>query len=188
MVAIETEGVCFAQVNCEGISNTFAIDKDGNIWACGKNTYAQVGDSTKVTRAVLQQITEELRFVQVSSACSALDEFGDLWWWGLDMVECYRKFKCIHFEEKPDHDVRFCEGYIALEPEEAECSKANGLKFNFYYDTRALYAVDKQGAVWVWTGNSTVERYLGNGRINNNSQSFETPIKIFDEEGVPMVK
>jgi len=64
---------------------TLAIDKEGNLWAWGYNSYGQLGDGTKQTRLSPVQIQSETKFITVfagSEHSHAVDERGNLWAWG----------------------------------------------------------------------------------------------------------
>lgn len=149
-VAIETDNVSFTQVYCT-LNNTFAMDKEGNIWACGNNKYAQVGDGTKQTRAILQQITKGLKFLQVYSSLSfsmALDEYGAFWWWGDGTSEEVWELSCVHFEKNPIHFENRCEGLYAYVPTESTVKIAKGV--SFYAHPFKIYMLSQKGELWGW--------------------------------------
>lgn len=77
--------------NCEivqvaaGTDHNLALDKDGNLWAWGRNDHGQLGDGTTTNSNVPIQIKKGHKFKTISagsSASAAIDINGNLWAWG----------------------------------------------------------------------------------------------------------
>ena len=187
-VAIETEGVRFAQIYC-GTESTHAIDNEGNIWACGENDNAQFGNGTRDSTTILKQITQDVRFIQLVTGF-ALDEYGGLWIWGAQSKGLLNEFSCMHFESPPRHDKK-CDTTV-LTIRESDFSLYTSLKVNvFFVNIYTFYVLDEKECLW--GGFSQVEasltyrRYvsLGNGTSGWGSGiTFHNPVKIIDEGGV----
>jgi hypothetical protein len=85
--------------NCKDIScgadNTFFIREDGTLWACGKNTEAQLGIH-RITSSPKQedhpiQVGNDADWIQVSAGYEyslALKKDGSLWAWGKNSDGC----------------------------------------------------------------------------------------------------
>ncbi|MCK9266087.1 FG-GAP-like repeat-containing protein [bacterium] len=75
------------QVSAGG-RHSLALDKDGNIWAWGDNTYGQLGDGTNNDTNFPIKITDLPKIVQISTGLRhsiAIDEDGQLWVWGFNI-------------------------------------------------------------------------------------------------------
>ncbi len=77
--------------NCEivqvaaGTDHNLALDKDGNLWAWGRNDHGQLGDGTTTNSNVPKQIYRGHKFSKISAGnnCSAaIDTDGFLYGWG----------------------------------------------------------------------------------------------------------
>lgn len=69
--------------------STFFIDKEGNIWACGRNKYGQLGLGDNEDKCSFKKVISETKFLSVVSSgyhsCTvALDVSGNLWCCGLN--------------------------------------------------------------------------------------------------------
>lgn len=68
-----------------GNNHNLALDKNGNLWAWGKNDYGQLGDGTTTNSNVPIKIMQGHKFKKISAGynCSAaIDEDGYLYSWG----------------------------------------------------------------------------------------------------------
>ena len=80
-----TSSTKFTQISAGCYNNSFAIDEEGNLWACGRNYEGQLGDGTKINKISLVQITKGIKFKQISAEVYrsfAIDSEGSLWAWG----------------------------------------------------------------------------------------------------------
>ena len=80
-----TSSTKFTQISAGCYNNSFAIDEEGNLWACGRNYEGQLGDGTKINKLSLVQITKGIKFKQISAEVYrsfAIDSEGSLWAWG----------------------------------------------------------------------------------------------------------
>ena len=67
--------------------NSYVIDKEGFLWAWGKNDCGQVGDGTYINRDMPVRIIKDKKFSFVLASCEnafAIDCDGGLWAWGSD--------------------------------------------------------------------------------------------------------
>jgi alpha-tubulin suppressor-like RCC1 family protein len=67
-----------------GVTSTFAIDKNGKLWAWGNNANGRLGDGTAVTKLTPVSVYGNKTFCEISSAYHslAIDKNGALWSWG----------------------------------------------------------------------------------------------------------
>jgi len=75
------------QVSAGG-RHSLALDKDGNIWAWGDNTYGQLGDGTNNDTNVSVRVAGGEKFVQISTGTRhsiAIDTDGQVWVWGFNL-------------------------------------------------------------------------------------------------------
>ena len=187
-VAVETEGVRFAQIYCAQ-TQTYAIDSEGNIWGCGDNSnLSRVGDGTNITSGFLKQVTKNLIFVQVYSSLAysiALDEYGGFWWWGNGSLEVVWTLSCVHFEENPIHYEHLCEGLIMNVPTESakETIKAN----TFINLSSRVYISSLEGELWGWQGEfvETMKQFINKENagytVGDGTWDFhgkDNPVKI----------
>jgi len=75
-----------------GARFNLAIDTQGRLWAWGENTYGQLGDGTSTHRSIPVQVNDGVKMngakvIAASAGNSsgfAIDEFNNLWAWGLN--------------------------------------------------------------------------------------------------------
>ena len=91
-----TEGVITAVQVSAGVQHSLAIDKSGNAWAWGDNTYGELGDSTMADRYPVKVVASTqssnltgpwLKVAQVSGGDTyslAIDTNGDAKAWGIN--------------------------------------------------------------------------------------------------------
>jgi hypothetical protein len=68
-----------------GYDHTLAINSDGELWACGRNDYGQLGDETQTNRSTLVQIKPEVTWVKIAAGRDhslAVSDAGELYSWG----------------------------------------------------------------------------------------------------------
>ena len=68
-----------------GYNHCLAIDKNGKLFAWGKNETGQLGDGTKISKNLPIQIMKEKTFIQISAGVNyslAIDSEGNIWSWG----------------------------------------------------------------------------------------------------------
>lgn len=82
------EGVLFQDVYATPFS-TYAIDRDGHLWATGNNRDGQLGDGTKTNALEFTRVKSNRKFVKVGGSehadegfAFAIDEDGGLWFMG----------------------------------------------------------------------------------------------------------
>jgi len=84
-----TTGTTFTAV-AAGISHSLALDADGNLWAWGNDSYAQLGNGAATGDVTTPtQITTGTTFTAIATGyyhSLALDAGGNLWTWGHNVV------------------------------------------------------------------------------------------------------
>ena len=161
--------------------NTFAIDYEGNIWGFGEDDYfGTLGNAENADSSVFIQITSEVRFKGVWSASPsvALDEYGDLWWWGYDRFEFVHQVDCLR---NHSHENR-CEGACSPIPIEMDFYSQNSLDIVYCCKlANKIYILNNKNEVWGWSRVRgvlpSITIYLGDGTTELRDK--ENMVRIF---------
>jgi alpha-tubulin suppressor-like RCC1 family protein len=76
-----------------GYDHTLAINSDGELWACGRNDYGQLGDETQTNKSTLVQIKPEVTWVKIAAGRDhslAVSDAGELYSWGRNQSGYYQ--------------------------------------------------------------------------------------------------
>ena len=179
-----------------GCNWTLGLDKSGNLWTLGDNSYGQLGDGTKNTRKTPVLIKKNTKFVQISSSNYiglAIDELGNLWAWGLNIgtspVQIGNGTKFTQISAGNDHCLAIDElGNLWAFGKNEYGQIGNGNKDKFWtYITqikkgtkftkisagsRCSHAIDELGNLWAWGSNDS-------GRLGDGTEVNRTsPVQI----------
>lgn len=121
-----------------GFGQCMALDRDGHVWAWGKNNVGQVGDGTRVakTEPVMLPLEKITQIGCGGKFSIAMDEDGVIYTWGEN------DYGQLGFKTKSG----FCETPTALALE----------AYNFVSVTAGgdnAYAIDRDGHAWAWGRN-----------------------------------
>ena len=139
-----------------GGAHSLAIDIEGNLWACGHNSYGQLGATGTPGNKGLIQIKTPVHFEEIDAGIYhslAIDSEGNLWSWGYNSNG--------QLGDGTTMDKR------------TPVQIASGTKFKkiatgYYHNL----AIDNEGNLWSWGMNSWAQ--LGDGtKVNKN-----TPVQI----------
>jgi len=139
-------------------TTSYAIDKNGRIWAWGQNTGGALGDNSVTNRSTPVSVGGATKtFCQIAAGylfAGAIDKNGKLWMWGTNGNGNLGNNSTTPYSTP----VSVCGANKTF------CRIAAG--------DYAFYAVDKNGNVWAWGKNVQ-------GQLGNNSQTlYSTPIRV----------
>ncbi len=128
-----------------GDGTSFAIKRDGSLWAWGFNSYGQLGLGDEIDRNLPNQVENLQNVIQVSGDVggwftAALLEDGTVWTWGLS--------------DKGQHGIGIKEKK-ELTPVQVKTSSTeylNNIK-SISIGSRHCIALDRDGYVWAWGNN-----------------------------------
>lgn len=133
-----------------GSSHSLYIDKEGNLWAWGRNKERQLGDGTTEDSLIPKRIIQGTKFKKVSAGMNnviAIDDKGNLWAWGNNS-----------YGELGDGTTD-----SILEPKKIkEEIKFKEISIGYTHST----AIDDKGNLWAWGNNNYGQ--LGDGTTNNS--------------------
>lgn len=163
---------------------SFAVKKDGSVWAWGKNRYGELGIPRSERQSTPIQIPDLSNIIKVSSGSGstlALSEDGNVWEWGINYkneidikptkIEALSDIIDVstsnggHLALKTDGTVwqwpSYTSLYLGTTPQKVEGlppikSIASGYGF--------AASIDKDGNVWTWQQESLPQKFEG---INN---------------------
>jgi alpha-tubulin suppressor-like RCC1 family protein len=148
-----------------GADHSLALDSNGTVWACGKNSFGQLGDGTKTNRPIAAQVLglSDVAHLKAGSYHSlALDGNGIVWSWGRNSSgQLGNGTKTNRTAPVP---VQKLSGVTAIA---AGCSHS--------------LALDSNGTVWAWGRNNAGQ--LGDG----TKTSRLTPVKVSELSGVTAI-
>ena len=141
-----------------GGASSYAIDKNGRLWAWGSNSIGELGDNTTVSKLTPVSVLGAVKtFCQIyggTSHCLALDKNGRAWAWGSGASGGLGD----------NTTVSKLTPVSVLGAVKTFCQIAAGNGFS--------YAIDKNGRAWAWGSNTGGQ--LGTGSVI----SVYTPISI----------
>jgi len=148
-----------------GSDHTLALRGDGTIWACGRNDYGQLGDSTKKHRSVLVQINVDNDWATVQGGKDftiAVKTNGSLWSWGQN-AEGRLGLGTI---------IPSCVIKPTQVGEDRDWTRE---KTGISAGLEHVIALKTDGTLWTWGGNPDGE--LGDGTFSSRS----TPAQVGDD-------
>lgn len=186
---------------------SLAIDKDGGLWAWGRNIYGTLGDGTFNDSYTPVPIMEGTEFTQVAASTAtsyAIDVEGNLWGWG-DSAYAMTGFGNVPQKIIPGTKFKQVSagGYICMaidvdgylwaggnfndvSPDGDNIARPFGkfsktLKFKHAaVASEYVLMVDIYGRIWGWGHNDCGQ--LGNGQIETNRLNFDYPPTLVKSE------
>ena len=171
-----SKGLAAVQVSA-GPAFSLAVDKNGNIWACGQNPYGQLGkgstyNSWYPTRVLFPSNTTSA--VQVSAGdrhSLAVDTNGNAWAWGQNSDGQLGNGTTTDWHENPNPIlVKFPKNTGTVKVSQVSAGLTTSL------------AIDSNGNAWAWGSNEYGQ--LGNGTKGGYS---DLPVQIQDPNDVSKV-
>lgn len=140
-----------------GESHTLVLKKDGTVWSFGKNDVGQLGDGTRINKAVPVKVLNLEGIIAVSAGgwhSVALKNDGTVWVWGSNMGGQLG-------------DQITAEAADSSVPIKVNLTHVTSISAS-QWDTLAL---KKDGTVWTWGSNSV-------GGVPGELRKDSTPVKI----------
>ncbi|MCT4592482.1 MAG: hypothetical protein N4A36_03845, partial [Candidatus Gracilibacteria bacterium] len=131
-----------------GYDHTFALKKDGTLWAWGSNSSCELGDGTKTSRKFPTKISGITNIVDIAAGSShtlALKKDGTVWAWG------------NNFYGQLGNGTRIG----SVTPVKIDISEVSKI----FTSNSSSYAVKSDGTVWAWGDN--YHGQLGDGTTTN---------------------
>jgi alpha-tubulin suppressor-like RCC1 family protein len=133
-----------------GKTMSFAVCRDGSLWAWGENNYGQLGDGTTINRDQPTQIVTlaHVRVVAAGDAFTlAVTADGSVWSWGRNNVGQL--------------------GHGTISQQEATPRQINGLSniTSIVAGPQSALARDTDGNLWAWGANDYGQLGLGHGLV-----------------------
>jgi len=145
-----------------GACHTLAIDKNGRLWAWGRNVWGELGDGTLIQRNTPVSVVGTVKtFCEIATGTChslAIDKSGIVWAWGNNGFGVLGNninglSKCTP---------------VSVYGTKTFCQIATGGAFF----TSHISAIDQNGRVWAWGNNLA-------GQLANNSTSVQySPVSI----------
>ena len=155
----------YTKIDTGAYSHNLAIDKEGNLWAWGDNTYGQLGDRTTTNSDIPKQIMVGTKFKEIAAGefySLAIDTAGNLWAWG------------------DNRDGQLGDETKTNSTEPKQISK--GTKFTKVITGRySSFAIDEAENLWGWGLNDNGQIGIGKDS-NSGDHEILKPTKI--NEGV----
>lgn len=141
----------FGQLIDGGNGHALILDKQGNVWAIGRNDFGQLGDSSHVNSSIPKRVNNLKNIVAISRGYDhsiALDKFGDIYLWGRNNY-LQIGISSVNDQTTPQK-LKNHSDFIAIE--------------GGHWHSVAL---KKDGTVWTWGHNYYAE--LGSGNREHSS-------------------
>jgi len=133
---------------------SYALDKNGRIWAWGENAYANLGDGTQINRRTPVKVAGKTKtFCQIASN-SAIDKYGQAWAWGDG------QYGSLGIGALDENSSGYALTPVKVYGNKTFCKIAGG---------GAVLAIDKNGKAWGWGYNYGDYPYIGDNTQNNRS-------------------
>jgi alpha-tubulin suppressor-like RCC1 family protein len=171
-------------------SHVLAVRSDGTLWAWGANTGGQLGDGTKISKDLPNQIGVRTNWIKAFAGGShslALRSDGTLWAWGVNTNGQLGAVRMKTFSETSGSssiNVTSYQKAVAVgdqvRPIQVGTSK-NWLTLSA--GGQHNLALKKDRSLWVWGGNSKGQLGLGSVALattetNTNSASIFSPARL----------
>ena len=147
----------YTKIDTGAYSHNLAIDKEGNLWAWGDNTYGQLGDRTTTNSDIPKQIMVGTKFKEIyisdNDYSLMIDTSGNLWGTG-----------SLNSGSVKDETTKSTSTPIQI---------LSGTKFN---KVNGLMALDVDGKIWT----SMVMNGGGNSQATSVSKRIENDVTLVD--------
>lgn len=150
-----------------GGNHSIALNRDGTVWAWGRNNYGQLGDGTIINRNSLVQVRNLTNIVEISAGeyfSMALDSNGNVWAWGSN-----------DYGQIGNNSIST--SYIPYPVKVQALANVSSISAGGYHSL----AVKSDGTVWAWGYNNMGQ--LGNGTKNNSN----TPVQVIQSASSPLL-
>ena len=142
---------------------SYGIDKSGQAWAWGSNSYGGIGDNSTISKNTPVMVCGghiAKKIVAYNNAAILLDKWGRAWGWGYNTSGQLGNNSVMSYSTP----VAVCGGHIF-------CNIALGPTATD--NTHHALGIDEQGQAWAWGWNTTGP--LGNNSIVDKS----TPVAVY---------